>query len=112
MTTRSELQKKTLDDLREIAGSVGIETDGLQKAKLIAAILDSAGIEVKEDAPEEIEIKAQPREAGDNGQAKESSDSSESDDQEGNRSRSRRRRNRGRREQEPIDESELEEREG
>ena len=56
MTTRAELQGKTLDDLRTIATSVGVEADGLQKAKLIAAILQSGGVEVK--APDPVELPA------------------------------------------------------
>ena len=39
MATRSELQAKNVKDLRTIAHAVGVETNGLQKAKLIDAIL-------------------------------------------------------------------------
>ena len=39
MTTRSELQAKTIKDLRDVAGAVGVDGDGLQKAKLIDAIM-------------------------------------------------------------------------
>ena len=41
MATRSELQAKSIKDLRSIAQAVGIETDGIQKAKLIDAIMGS-----------------------------------------------------------------------
>ncbi len=51
MTTRSELQAKTIKDLREIAGAVGIETDGLQKAKLIDAIMGADGFDGAAGAP-------------------------------------------------------------
>ena len=51
MTTRSELQAKTINDLRDIAGVVGIETDGLQKAKLIDAIMGANGFEGAVGAP-------------------------------------------------------------
>lgn len=39
MTTRSELQAKNIKDLRSIAQAVGIPTAGIQKAKLIEAIM-------------------------------------------------------------------------
>ena len=39
MATRSELQAKNIKDLRSIAETVGIKTDGIQKAKLIDAIM-------------------------------------------------------------------------
>jgi transcription termination factor Rho len=43
---RAKLQEKSLDELRTIASSVGVEDAGkLQKAKLIAAILDSDGFD-------------------------------------------------------------------
>jgi transcription termination factor Rho len=55
MTTRSELQEKSVKDLRTIAAAVGIETDGLQKAKLIEQILNADGVEVStEPAPIEL----------------------------------------------------------
>ena len=39
-TPRARLQELGLDDLRNMAADVEIEADGLQKSKLIAAILD------------------------------------------------------------------------
>ena len=39
MAIRSELQAKSIKDLRSIAETVGIKTDGIQKAKLIDAIM-------------------------------------------------------------------------
>ena len=38
MTTRAQLQEKSIAELREIAAAVGIETDGLQKSRLISRI--------------------------------------------------------------------------
>ena len=55
MTSRSELQGKPIKDLREIAAAVGIESDGLQKAKLIEAILNSADFVVS-DEPAPIDL--------------------------------------------------------
>jgi len=57
MTSRSELQGKPINDLREIAASVGIESNGLQKAKLIEAILNSVDFVVSEE-PAPIELPA------------------------------------------------------
>jgi transcription termination factor Rho len=57
MTSRSELQGKPIKDLREIAASVGVESNGLQKAKLIEAILNSAEFVVS-DEPTPIELPA------------------------------------------------------
>ena len=51
MTTRSELQAKTIKDLRDIASAVGIETDGLQKARLIDAIMGADGFDGVAGAP-------------------------------------------------------------
>jgi len=55
MTSRSELQGKPINDLREIAASVGIESNGLQKAKLIEAILNSVDFVVS-DEPAPIDL--------------------------------------------------------
>ncbi|MCJ7754507.1 MAG: transcription termination factor Rho [Thermoanaerobaculales bacterium] len=57
MTSRSELQGKSVKDLREIAASVGVESNGLQKAKLIEAILNSPDFVVS-DEPVEIDMPA------------------------------------------------------
>ena len=59
MATRSELQTKNIKDLRSIAQAVGIETDGLQKAKLIDAIMgtgayDGSGGVLTIDLPEVV----------------------------------------------------------
>ncbi|MDH3260378.1 MAG: transcription termination factor Rho [Acidimicrobiia bacterium] len=57
MTSRSELQGKPIKDLREVAASVGVEPNGLQKAKLIEAILGSADFVVS-DEPASIDLPA------------------------------------------------------
>ncbi len=51
MTTRAELQEKSVKDLRTIAAAVGVETDGLQKAKLIDQILHADGVTVSTEPP-------------------------------------------------------------
>ncbi|MEE9227867.1 MAG: transcription termination factor Rho [Acidimicrobiia bacterium] len=113
MTTRAELQGKTLDDLRTIATSVGVEADGLQKAKLIAAILQSGGVEVK--APDPVELPAAEKMTSTStatrtrtGNGTKSSDEHRTRDGNGSRKRKRSRS----REREDIDESQLETREG
>ena len=71
MTTRAQLQSKSIDELRQIAGAVGIETDGLQKSKLISALVDAG--QVADPSPaEEVDLpQATPRteRAGQDGEA-------------------------------------------
>jgi len=107
MTTRAQLQGKSIDELREVASAAGIETDGLQKSKLIAALMDAG--EVAEAAPtEEVDLpKATPR-----SERPESSSDDDGRDRDNNRDGGGRQRNRRRREEERIPESELEVREG
>ncbi len=110
-TTRARLQELGLDDLRSMAGKVEVDPDGLQKSKLIAAILDSkkfdAAMVPEAEATTEAPATATPR--GDNGQRR---DSQDGDGQEGQGRRRRNRRNRSQQQREPIDESALETREG
>jgi len=82
MTTRAQLQSKSIDELREVAQAAGIETDGLQKSKLIAALIDTG--EVQEGKPtEEVDLpKATPRsEKSDGSDARSDEDD---DDSQGN----------------------------
>jgi transcription termination factor Rho len=130
MTTRAQLQSKTIDELRQIADAVGIETDGLQKSKLISALVDAG--QVAEPAPgDDLDMpQATPRtervspndgqdgdaepEADSNGEARPEPRQFRGDDerQGGNRNRNRRRRGGGGREEEFIPEEDLETREG
>jgi transcription termination factor Rho len=127
MTTRAQLQSKTIDELRQIADAVGIETDGLQKSKLISALVDAGQVadsapgeeldlpqatlrteRVSQDGESDTEV-----DAGDEPRH-DSRPSGRSDDdqrQGGNRSRNRRRRGGGR-DEEFIPEEDLEIREG
>ncbi len=57
MTSRADLQGKTINDLRSIATAIGIGPDGLQKAKLIDAILGSDDFDSSE-APAPVELPA------------------------------------------------------
>ena len=50
MATRSELQTKNVKDLRAIAQAAGVDAGGLQKAKLIDAILGAGGYEAADGA--------------------------------------------------------------
>ena len=59
MSARTQLQSKTVAELREIAGSVGIDHSGLQKAKLIDALLKKgddviSSLESSDKAEEEV----------------------------------------------------------
>jgi transcription termination factor Rho len=128
MTTRAQLQSKSIDELRQIADAVGIETDGLQKSKLITALVD-AGQVVEASPTEDVELPyATPRVervAQDGEVATEPDDSDDSqpesrqggrveyEDQRqgGSRNRNRRRRGGGR-DDEFIPEEDLETREG
>ena len=115
MTTRARLQELGLDALREMAEKVAVDHDGLQKSKLIAAILESEKF-VPALLPEEVsnEVNGEVVTAEDRPvDGRDKHRASESQDREpqshGNRNRRRRRSGRP---QEPIDESELEVREG
>jgi len=130
MTTRAQLQSKSIDELRQIADAVGIETDGLQKSKLISALVDAG--QVADPSPdEEVDLpQATPRteRVGQDGEAASDQESGDEprpesrqggrpdyDDQRqgGNRNRNRRRRGGGGgREDEYIPEEDLETREG
>ena len=104
MTTRAQLQSKSIDELREVASAAGIDTEGLQKSKLIAALMEAG--EVAEAKPtEEVDLpKATPRSE----KPEKPSDDGGRDDRGGQG----RQRNRRRREEERVPESELEVREG
>jgi transcription termination factor Rho len=50
MTTRAQLQSKSIGELREIAKAAGVDADGLQKAKIISALVEAgAAVEAGED---------------------------------------------------------------
>ncbi|MDQ3782464.1 MAG: hypothetical protein M3349_05940, partial [Actinomycetota bacterium] len=112
MTTRAKLQELGLDDLRHMAGQVEVEHDGLQKTKLIAAILDSD----KFDAAMVPDVAETSRNGEQEAQGQSSGDGQPRSEGEGygDRQGRRRRRNRGgtRPDFQQADESELEVREG
>ncbi len=66
MTTRAQLQSKSIGELREIAQAAGVDTDGLQKAKIISALVDAgAASENSSDATTDIDLPAAtPRDEG------------------------------------------------
>ncbi len=116
-TTRARLQELGLDDLRDMAGKVEVETAGLQKTKLITAILDSEKFvpTMIPEAPEAGDgaVEGQRPAGSDNGSGGGQRDDQRGGQQESGSSGRRRRRRRGRgQQQEPIDESQLETREG
>ncbi|MCP3977379.1 MAG: transcription termination factor Rho [bacterium] len=113
MTTRARLQELGLDALREMATSVEVDHDGLQKSKLIAAIVGSEKFEESMLPEQKEEAPVKEVSAESNGEKRSDDRSKQSGDREGQGgSRNRRRRGRSRGSQEPIDESELEVREG
>lgn len=118
MTTRTALQSKSIDELRTIAGAAGIETDGLQKSKLITALMD-AGQVVEEEPTDVVDLpKATPRtERPDDdddrsSQRRNDGDQRPREGQGGQGQRRNRSRNRNRRDEEQIPEGDLEVREG
>ena len=111
MTTRARLQELGLDALREMATSVDVEHDGLQKSKLIAAIVGADKFDESMLPPPKEEEPAKEAKAPSSGN-KDGDNRQNQGEQRDGQSRSRRRRGRGRGGQEPIDESELEVREG
>ena len=118
MTTRAQLQSKPIDELRQIAESASIETEGLQKSKLITALMQTG--HVIEASPEtDVDLpKATPRAEKPAGDPVSSQDGqrerrNERDGQRDSQRQRNRNRNRNRRrEEEHIPESELEVREG
>jgi transcription termination factor Rho len=104
-TPRARLQELGLDDLREMADNVDVEADGLQKSKLIGAILEAEKFDVSM-VPETIVTNDQPAKTQDR------TETGRSGGDDGGGSSRRRNRNRSRGQREPIDESTLETREG
>jgi transcription termination factor Rho len=130
MTTRAQLQGKAIDELREIASAVGIKTDGLQKSKLITALME-AGEAVEGTPTDSVDLpQATPRteKGSENGKAADASDEkprgdsdrssdnrrqdNQDQDGQGNRRRRNRRGGSGGRDDEYIPEGDLETREG
>ncbi|HSJ27393.1 MAG TPA: transcription termination factor Rho [Acidimicrobiia bacterium] len=74
MSTRAQLQSKSVGELREIAKAVGIEADGLQKAKIITALVE-AGQAAEGSAPtENIDLPTATTRSDDDGRGGESTD--------------------------------------
>ena len=116
-TERTRLQELKLPQLRDMAKSVDVDPEGLQKSKLIAAILEADKFDASmlpEAAPEVVaEVAATSTEEAAATDGDGSPDGESSNDQQGGGNRRRRNRNRNRnRNREPIDESELEVRQG
>ncbi|MDK1097436.1 MAG: transcription termination factor Rho [Actinomycetota bacterium] len=119
-TPRARLQEFKLPALRELASSAEVEHDGLQKSKLIEAILNSekfdpALLPDEAPAPTAAEVVTDQRtdqgERGDRDESSRGRDGSR-DDRQGGRNRNRNRSRNRNRNRESIDESTLEIREG
>ena len=101
-TPRARLQELGLDDLRAMAAKVEVESDGLQKSKLIAVILDADSFE-ESMIPESAAVEEEPAKTQERSEkSKDAGDGGRRRSRGGGRSRQR----------EPIDESTLETREG
>ncbi len=112
-TPRAKLQELGLPALREMATGLDVEHDGLQKSKLIGAILASEKFDpsVLPDIPEDGEKKGETEGSADKERSERKDGSGDERREGGGGSRNRRRRRRGGQQQD-IDESELEVREG
>jgi transcription termination factor Rho len=110
---RARLLELNLPQLRELATAVSVDHDGLQKSKLIAAILDAESFDASmlpEQAPQPVaEVAAT---SGDDTSSDDTRDDAFDDDRQGNRRRNRNRNRNRTRTREPVDESELEVRQG
>jgi transcription termination factor Rho len=115
MTTRAQLQSKSIEELKQIAEAAGVEVDGLQKSKLISALMETGGI-IDDVAEADVDLpRAMPRaerpEGLDSVDAEDDGDEQRFDSQGGQRRRDRGR-NRDRRREDDIPEGDLEVREG
>ncbi|MGB7860348.1 MAG: transcription termination factor Rho [Acidimicrobiia bacterium] len=127
MTTRAQLQSKSIDELRQIADAAGVESDGLQKSKLITALMQSGQMpEAPPEATVEPDVdlpKATPRAEKPESEELAPQDDRDGDQQRDNRDgtgqrdgqggqRNRNRNRNRRRDEEQIPEGDLEVREG
>ena len=118
-TERTRLQELKLGELRDMAKSVDVDPEGLQKSKLIAAILDADKFdasmlpEARPEAVAEVASTSDDSSSDDSGDGRgdDRNNDNRNDDQQGGRRRRNRNRNRNRN-REPVDESELEVRQG
>jgi transcription termination factor Rho len=84
MTTRAQLQEKSIGELREIASAVGIDTDGLQKSRLISQIMDLKGTdESASDPTANVDLPAATPRSGDDGDGRDGD--GQDDDRRGRR---------------------------
>jgi transcription termination factor Rho len=128
-TTRARLQDLNLGALRALAGDLGVDHDGLQKSKLIGAILESEGFDpsmlpepktdgaVVEEGGETVREKGgegdrDQKDAKDDSRGQSAEERRRDEERSGEPGGGRRRRRRNRGPREPIDESQLEVREG
>jgi transcription termination factor Rho len=62
MTTRAQLQSKSIGELRDIAQAAGIDSEGLQKAKIISALVEAGAAVEGEASPDDHDLPiARPR---------------------------------------------------
>ena len=85
MSTRAQLQSKSVGELRQIADAAGIDASGLQKAKIIAALVEAGKAAANGDATANIDLPAatprkESRDDGSRGSSGGSERSNRSDD--------------------------------
>jgi transcription termination factor Rho len=85
MSTRAQLQAKSIGELREIAKAVGIEADGLQKAKIITALVEAGEAAEGSASTENIDLPTARSRSEDDGRQDSSNPSPSSDDADGSR---------------------------
>ena len=90
MSTRAQLQSKSVGELREIAKAVGIEAEGLQKAKIITALVEAG--EAAEGAPptDNIELPVATTRSEDDQRGDSNGSTDQSDDSDGDGGNDRR----------------------
>jgi transcription termination factor Rho len=80
MSTRAQLQNKSINELREIAEAVGVEADGLQKSKLISALMAAGGVSDDDGDTSTVDLPAA-RTRADNGEGPSGDEADEGSDE-------------------------------
>jgi transcription termination factor Rho len=115
MTTRAQLQSKSIEELKQIADAVGVEVDGLQKSKLISALMETGGVFDDEAVEPDVDLpRAVPRTERRDGDGPGDGEGEDQRPDSGQGAQRRRDRGRGRdrRREDEVPEGELEVREG
>lgn len=79
MSTRTQLQNKSIAELRQIAEAVGVESDGLQKSKLISALMAAGGVVADDEEAPMVDLPTATPRSDDTRPDRSDSDRSDSD---------------------------------